>query len=203
LVLSRGGRTLIAGLSFRVDAGEALVLTGPNGVGKTTLLAAIAGLLPPDHGSIRLVGAAEDERPGDQSHFIGHLNALKAGLTVAENLTFWARYLDGDPACADAVLDRLRLAAIGHVPAGYLSAGQKRRLSLARLLVASRPLWLLDEPTVSLDAESRELAAGLISDHLASGGIVVAATHLPLGIPASRELVLRARPADFADEAAL
>jgi heme exporter protein A len=192
LTLARGGRRLIEGLSFAVGAGEGLVLTGPNGVGKTTLIRAIAGFVAPATGEIRLEGAADDVSVGEQSHYVGHANAVKAGLTVRENAAFWARFLGGDGAGVETALERVRLDDIAEVPAGYLSAGQKRRLGLARLLLARRPLWLLDEPTVSLDAISRDLLAELMQAHVGGGGILVAATHVPLGIGSVRSLELAA-----------
>lgn len=189
LVVRRGGREVIGGLSFRLGDGEGLLLTGPNGAGKTTLIRAIAGLLRAEAGTVRLDGASEPEEVGLNCHLIGHLNGLKSSMTVTENLTFWSRFL-GDGSGVDAALDRLGLADIEDLPAGYLSAGQKRRLGLARLLVARRPLWLLDEPTVSLDAASTQILAGIVAGHVRSGGMAIAATHIPLGIAAMRELKL-------------
>jgi heme exporter protein A len=185
LTVSRGGRSVLSDLSFVLSAGDALLLTGPNGSGKTTLLRTIAGFLRPDAGRIALEELPGDTEPADEMHFIGHLNGVKASLTVAENLRFWMRYLGG----SGGGLERLGLEALAHIPAGYLSAGQKRRLGLARLLTAPRPVWLLDEPAVSLDAASLEMLAGLVRQHLADGGIAIAATHVPLGIEA-RELRL-------------
>jgi heme exporter protein A len=190
LVVRLGGREVIGGLSLRLGPGQGLLLTGPNGAGKTTLIRAIAGLLRADAGTIRLEGADEPEDVGPHCHLIGHQNGVKASLSVAENLRFWARFMgDGDGAVEPA-LERLGLAEIEDLPAGYLSAGQKRRLGLARLLVAKLPLWLLDEPTVSLDTASTQVLAAIISDHLAGGGMAVAATHIPLGIAAMHELKL-------------
>jgi heme exporter protein A len=192
LSLSRGGRRLIEGLSFDVAAGEALVLTGPNGVGKTTLLRALAGFIAPEVGSVRLEGAQDEAAVAELAHYVGHANAVKAGLTVRENAHFWGRFLRGDVRAVESTLESLHLADIAEVPAGYLSAGQKRRLGLARLLLAARPLWLLDEPTAALDVASQALLAGLMQRHLDGGGILVAATHGPLGLAGARILELAA-----------
>lgn len=195
LVLVRGSRTIVDGLSFTVPVGRALVLTGPNGAGKTTLIRAIAGFLTPAAGTVRLDGGEAERTAGEQSHYVGHLNGMKSSLTVEENLAFWALYLRRETAVplaervaralADFDLDVLR-----DIPAGYLSAGQKRRLGLARLLIAHRPVWLLDEPTVSLDTRSSELLAAAVDRHTASGGIAIAATHLALGLARVDELHL-------------
>ena len=197
LRVERGALAVIEGLSFAVAGGEALLLTGANGAGKTTLLRGIAGLIAPAAGTVRLEGGDGDATVGEQCHYVGHMNGLKASLTAAENLGFWARYLglDGEDAGrrVRAALERLELSALAGIPAGYLSAGQKRRLGLARLLVAQRPVWLLDEPTVSLDAASAGVLAGVVAEHVKGGGIAVAATHLPLGIAGARELRLGAR----------
>ena len=196
LTVERGGRTILSGLSFSVMAGEAVLLTGPNGSGKTTLLRTLAGHIRHSSGRVALDGGSADLVCAEQCHYVGHLNAVKPSLTAAENLAFWARYLGSDASAARlpaAALERLGLGDLGHVPTGYLSAGQKRRLGLARLLVARRPVWLLDEPTVSLDAASVALFAGLVTEHLAGGGLVVAATHVPLGIAGARELQLGRR----------
>lgn len=195
LSAARGGRMVIAGLSFKVSAGEALLLTGPNGAGKTTLIRTIAGFLTPAAGRIVLDGGDPDTEVAGQCHYIGHLNGIKASLTVAENLAFWAEFLgsgkrDGDNARVAAALHRFELESLANIPAGYLSAGQKRRAGLARLVVAERPLWLLDEPTVSLDAASTAIVAAVVTEHVAKGGLVIAATHLPLGLSKTRELKL-------------
>lgn len=194
LTLSRGERTIIRDLSFRVDRGGMLVLSGPNGSGKTTLLRAMAGLLPPDRGRIALAddkAATEDNRePGERCHFIGHLDGVKGVLTIRENAEFWADFLGGERDAIEPALERLGLLDMAPIQARLLSTGQRRRLGLSRLLLAPRPLWLLDEPTASLDAESRSAFAGLVSDYLQGGGIVVAATHVPLGIASARELRL-------------
>lgn len=196
LRLERSGRPVVANLSFTVAAGEALILTGANGAGKSTLLRALAGLFTPASGTIRIedpgAGPGVEAILAEQCHVIGHNNGLKSALTAAENLTFWSNYLGADQAAARvaAALDRMQLASLANIPAAYMSAGQKRRLGLARLLVASRPIWLLDEPTVSLDQASTALLGGIVNAHVASGGLAIAATHLPLGLDSPRELRL-------------
>ncbi|MEQ8824073.1 MAG: heme ABC exporter ATP-binding protein CcmA [Filomicrobium sp.] len=198
LAVRRGTRLVIADLSFEAQFGQALLLTGPNGAGKTTLLRAIAGFLDAEAGEIRLEGGDDEQEIGEQSHYVGHANGIKSSLTVSENLTFWAEYLSpGDARTAQRdrifnALERLNLEELEDIPAAYLSAGQKRRLGLGRLLVAKRPLWLLDEPTVSLDTASVTLLAGIVKDHLADGGLAVAATHIPLGLEDTAELRLGA-----------
>lgn len=190
LTVERGERTILRALSITALKGEALILTGPNGAGKTTLLRTIAGFLRSVEGSIRLEGGDPELTPGEQAHFIGHANAIKANLTVRENAAFWAAYLGGADASQERIaqaLDYFAITGLADFPAAYLSAGQKRRAGLARLLVAKRPLWLLDEPTVSLDAASTRLLAGAVNQHLEEGGLVIAATHLPLGFAKSRE----------------
>ena len=190
LAVRRGGRNVLDGISFRIGAGEAVVVSGPNGAGKTTLLRALAGFLPLTHGSLTLEGGDPDRDLPQQCHYAGHLDVVKPKLTVAENLDFWATYLGGPPQAPVAALERLALGDLSDVSAAYLSAGQKRRLGLARLLVAPRPIWLLDEPTVSLDAESTGTFARIVEQHMAGGGIVLAATHVDLGIRGTRSLRL-------------
>lgn len=193
LRLDRGSRTVQSDLSFTAGAGETLLLIGANGAGKSSLLRALAGLLTPAGGIIRLEGAPADTTLPELCHIVGHQNGLKSSLTAGENLAFWASYLSPAAPSAGQVttaLARFGLDALEHIPAGYLSAGQKRRLGLARLLAASRPVWLLDEPSVSLDAASTKLLGAIISEHTASGGIAIAATHLPLGVPNAREIQL-------------
>jgi heme exporter protein A len=180
LAVARGGVTVLQGLEFRVAAGQALVLRGPNGSGKTTLLRTLAGLQPAAAGEMRLAP--------DAAAYAAHADGLKTTLTVAENLAFWAAIYGGPP--IDQALRALDLAPLALRRAGALSAGQKRRLGLARLLVTDRPLWLLDEPTVSLDAASVALFAGVVRAHLASGGAAVIATHAELGLPEARALDL-------------
>jgi heme exporter protein A len=200
----RGARTVIADVSFIVASGESLLLTGPNGSGKTTLIRTITGFLKPESGSIRLEGGDSELDLGQQCHYVGHLNGTKSSLTAAANLAFWAEYLGGrDPNLStreqvSAALERFGLAALADIPAGFLSAGQRRRLGLSRLLLAKRPVWLLDEPTVSLDAASTALLAEVATAHVEGGGILVAATHLPLGIEGAKYLRLGETAAEAA-----
>ena len=195
LTSTRGGRSLFSDLSFAVDGGEALLLLGPNGAGKTTLIRILAGLLAPAAGAVRLDGGDAERSVGEQCHYVGHLNALKAGLTVEENASFWCRFLDRGGAAdrVETALSAFGLAELADIPAAYLSAGQKRRLGLARLLLAERPVWLLDEPTVSLDRAAQEMLAAAAGAHLSAGGLVVAATHVPLGFTRASELHLGSR----------
>jgi heme exporter protein A len=186
----RGGRTLFSGLSFAVEGGEALLLLGPNGAGKTTLIRMIVGLLSPTAGRIRLDGGDAERTLGEQCHYVGHLTALKSSLSVGENASFWCRFLGGDLNRIETALAGFGLAHLRDIPAGYLSAGQKRRLGLARVLLAERPIWLLDEPTVSLDRAAQDMLTAAVDAHVAAGGQVVAATHVPLGFAKSRELHL-------------
>ena len=186
----RGGRTLFAGLSFAVGRGEALLLLGPNGAGKTTLIRTIAGLLGPAAGTVRVDGGDAERSVGEQCHYVGHLNAIKSSLTVEENATFWCRFLGGRREDIATALTAFGLSALRDIPAAYLSAGQKRRLGLARVLLAERAIWLLDEPTVSLDRAAQTALTRAVEGHLAADGLVIAATHTPLGLPNSRELHL-------------
>jgi heme exporter protein A len=183
----RGGREVFSGLDFEINAGEALAVTGPNGSGKTSLLRLIAGLLTVAGGSIGLDGGEPELTLPEQAHYLGHRDALKPALSVGENLSFWRDFLGGEAVDARMSLAKVGLDHATHLPAAYLSAGQRRRLSIARLLSVKRPVWLLDEPTNALDAAGQSLFASLMADHLAHGGLIVAATHAPLGI-AAREL---------------
>jgi heme exporter protein A len=183
----RGGREVFAGLDFEAASGKVLAVTGANGSGKTSLLRLIAGLLLPAEGRIVLEGGEAELTLPEQAHYLGHRDALKPALSVMENLSFWRDFLGGEVFEANRSLEAVGLDHAAHLPAAYLSAGQRRRLSLARLLAVRRPIWLLDEPTAALDAAGQTLFAGLMRDHLARGGLIVAATHGPLGIE-SREL---------------
>lgn len=180
LACQRGGVTVLAGVTFRVAAGQALVLRGPNGIGKTTLLRVIAGLQPPSSGSVTM--------PPESAAYAGHADGVKAVLSVAENLHFWAQ-MHGVSGI-DAALAALNLTALRDRRAADLSAGQKRRLGLARLLVTGRAIWLLDEPTISLDTASVALVAAVLRGHLAAGGLAVLATHIGLGLPQAQALDL-------------
>jgi heme exporter protein A len=189
----RAGRMVFRGAGFGVSAGGVAMLRGPNGSGKSSLIRVLAGLLPPASGDAVLrradgsaLSLARDPETWRESVALaGHLDAVKPGLTVRENVAWWARLHGGAPALADEALDRMRLTPLAHDPAQYCSAGQKRRLGLARLMVTGRALWLLDEPTVSLDAASVGLFADMVRAHVVAGGLVLAATPMDLGIEAT------------------
>lgn len=185
----RGGETVFSGIGFALEKGEALIVTGPNGAGKSTLLRVVAGLLPTAEGKVKVEGGGEDfPSVASASHYLGHLNAMKTALTVEENLGFW-RAFQGEPGLdVDEALETVGLGGIGHLPFGYLSTGQRRRASIAKLLVSRRPIWLLDEPTAGLDKASEERFAGLMREQCQKGGIIVAATHLPLGLEGAKAL---------------
>lgn len=189
LACVRGGREVFTGLNFSLSDGEALLVTGRNGTGKSSLLRVIAGLVRLGGGSLALDGGAAEASIAEQAHYLGHQDSLKPSLSVAENLRFWTDFLGagGDPAPALAAVE---LAPLASLPAAYLSAGQRRRLSIARLIAVKRPIWLLDEPTSALDAASQTRLAELMRGHLASGGMIVAAAHGSIGIERARELKL-------------
>ena len=189
LTCVRGGREVFSGLGFALSSGEALLVTGPNGAGKSSLLRMVAGLLRIAGGHLNIAGADPEKTLPEQAHYLGHQDALKPSLTVAENLAFWARYLGSNEPPGTA-LAAVGLAALADLPAAYLSAGQRRRLSLARLVAVNRPIWLLDEPTSALDREAQHTLAGLMRQHLGGGGLILAAAHGPIGLERARELRL-------------
>src|SRR5664279_2522298 len=188
LTCSRGGREVFAGLNFSLSGGEALVVTGRNGAGKSSLLRMIAGLVHVAAGRLALAGAEDDASIAEQSHYLGHHDAMKPSLSVSENLQFWAEFLGSDRQTVPAALEAVGLAPLASLPAAYLSAGQRRRLSIARLVAVTRPLWLLDEPTSALDVASQTRLAELMRSHLAGGGMIVAAAHGPIGLDNAREM---------------
>lgn len=192
LTCIRGGREVFAGLGFTLAAGEALLVTGRNGAGKSSLLRMIAGFVRAAGGRFELQDGDSELTLPEQAHYLGHQDALKLSLTVAENLMFWARYLGNGEVALQAALAAVGLDALADLPAAYLSAGQRRRLSIARLIAAPRPIWLLDEPTSALDRAAQERLAELMQRHLSGRGMIIAATHGPIGLERARELRLGA-----------
>ena len=190
LAAFRGERLVFSDLSFTLNDGAALVLSGPNGAGKSTLLRLIAGLLRPAAGRLLWEGNDALHDPSLQAArvaYLGHQDAVKPGLTVAENLRFAARLTGRSVAAA---LDALGLSTLAELPARMLSAGQRRRLAFARVTLSVAPLWLLDEPTLGLDGAAVERCGKLLAAHRAAGGLVIAATHLLLPLPGAAELRL-------------
>jgi heme exporter protein A len=189
ITCERGGRVVFRALGFRAAEATLLTLEGPNGSGKTSALRLLAGLLPQASGHVRFhtdSGIIEDnELRGRAIAWLGHQDGIKAQLTVGENARFFAQLYRGALQWADA-LERVGLARLAELPAHYLSAGQRRRLGLARLLLSGRSIWLLDEPLSALDSDGKRLATELIAHHLAQGGIAIAATHDPIGVPGMR-----------------
>jgi heme exporter protein A len=203
LCVDRGGRTIVKNISFDLRAGEALVALGRNGAGKSTLLRAIAGFLPVSGGRLSHAGGEADVPLPELCHYVGHADGLKSALTAAENLAFWARMLarSNEASSPDSALQRVGLKRLADFPVAYLSAGQKRRVALARLFVAPRPLWILDEPATALDIASQQVLAEAFAEHRAAGGMIIAATHAPLGLIDATTLDLGSTPTDLAGNA--
>jgi heme exporter protein A len=190
LACRRGGRDVFAGVSFSVASGESLTIRGRNGAGKSSLLRMMAGLVRVAGGQLSLEGGDPELTLGEQAHYLGHLDALKLSLSVEENLRFWSAFLGAAASDLSEPLRAVGLDTLSELPAAYLSAGQRRRLSIARLLTVKRLLWLLDEPTSTLDAAAQVRLGEIMQAHLAGGGIILAATHGPLQLDGARELNL-------------
>ncbi len=192
LVCVRSERLVFGDLGFRLAEGEALIVRGPNGSGKTSLLRIVAGLLRPAAGTLSRDGAAlAEDWPAHhrELHYVGHLDAVKPAFTVAENLAFWAA-LKGRGGAEDEALARFGLKSLAQAPARFLSAGQRRRLALGRLVTAPASLWLLDEPTTGLDEEATATLEDIAAEHRARGGMVMAASHAELGLEGAAVLTL-------------
>jgi heme exporter protein A len=193
LACVRGERLIFRRLGFELEAGTALILSGPNGSGKSSLLRLMAGLLRPYSGTLSWAGEAIAQDPAAHRarlHLIGHQDAVKPVLTVIETVNFWAGLRGAGDGAAAAAIERLGLGLLADMPCRLLSAGQKKRLSLARLLASKAPLWLLDEPTTGLDAASTCDLEEILAEHRAAGGIVIATTHIPLALAGARSLSL-------------
>jgi heme exporter protein A len=191
LSCERGGRTVFSNQNFSLGSGEFLQLAGPNGSGKSSLLRLLASLSEPSLGKITLEGGSPDLTLGQQAHYIAHSDASKSALTVTENLIFWRDFLGGGD--LQHAVESVNLSALADYPVALLSAGQKRRLALARLALVPRVIWLLDEPSVGLDEASQKLLVALMSKHLEAGGLIVAATHVPLGLKPQKNLYLNGK----------
>ena len=190
LACRRGGRDVFAGVSFSVASGEGMAIRGRNGAGKSSLLRMVVGLVRIAGGRLALEGGDPELTVGEQAHYLGHQDALKPSLSVGENLRFWSAFFDAASADIVEPLAAVGLDALIDLPAAYLSAGQRRRLSIARLVAVKRPIWLLDEPTSTLDAAAQARLGEIMRAHLASGGLILAATHSVLGLDGARELQL-------------
>lgn len=191
LSLSRSSQEIVSDLSFELSSGEALIVTGENGSGKSTTLRGVAGLMPLNSGSVKLLddnGKQFEGETREYCHYLGHQNGMKPSLTVRENLDFWQKFCGEPDLTIKEALDEVDLAHTVDLPFSYLSAGMKRRVSIARLLVSDRPIWIVDEPTAGLDAQSVKMFTGLCHAFCEGGGILIAATHLPLGIETEKTL---------------
>ena len=184
LACDRGETRIFEGVSFALKSGEGMLVTGPNGAGKSSLLRVVAGFLPAAMGMV----AFDGNDVAQFAHYLGPQNGMKPALTVSENLEFWQNYFGNADLGTVAALDRVGLSHVHHVPYSDLSTGQKRRIAIARLFLNHRPIWLLDEPTSGLDRHAEEVFAGIVADHMKAGGIVVAATHLPIDVDGMKRL---------------
>lgn len=196
----RGFKQLFQDLDVTAKTGRALVVTGPNGAGKSSLLRILAGLLSPTAGTVRVDGAATEDSVREYLHYLGHDDALKGALTVSANLGFWRQVLGPTGLSVEDALDEVGLGGLGRLRASVLSAGQKRRLAIARLLVSRRPIWVLDEPTTALDVKAQAQFAAFGRAHLYAGGILVAATHAPLDLGEVDELRLSGHAPTVSEE---
>lgn len=202
LSVKRGEELIFTDVSFELSPTESLTISGPNGVGKSTLLRALAGLLPIDSGTFEIKTDSKEAKPNaEYCHYIGHKNAMKAELTVLENLNFWQRTMAQEDIVDDdlimspeAAVELLGLSHTLDLPFGFLSQGQRRRIALAKLFVSYRPVWLLDEPTAALDKASSDNFANITNNYLEKGGIVIAATHVPLGFKEVKQLEMTPPP---------
>lgn len=202
LSVKRGEELIFTDVSFELFPTESLTISGPNGVGKSTLLRALAGLLPIDSGTFEIKTDSKEAKPNTEyCHYIGHKNAMKAELTVLENLNFWQRTMAQEDIVDDdlimspeAAVELLGLSHTLDLPFGFLSQGQRRRIALAKLFVSYRPVWLLDEPTAALDKASSDNFANITNGYLEKGGIVIAATHVPLGFKEVKQLEMTPPP---------
>ncbi len=189
LACERGGRAIFTGLDLTVASGEMLAVRGPNGAGKSSLLRLVAGLLTPLAGRLALEDGDPERALAEQAHYVGHLDAIKPALSVGENLSFWRAFQGAPAASPEAALERVGIGPLAGFPTAILSAGQRRRLALARLLAVHRPVWLLDEPTTALDRQGVKLLHTLLDEHLSGGGLALIATHVDLpGATAALEL---------------
>lgn len=184
LACDRGETRIFEGVSFALKSGEGMLVTGPNGAGKSSLLRVVAGFLPAAAGSVTFDG----NDIAQFAHYLGPQNGMKPALTVSENLEFWQNYFGNADLGAVAALERVGLSHVHHVPYSDLSTGQKRRIAIARLFLNHRPIWLLDEPTSGLDSQAEQVFADIVADHMKAGGIVVAATHLPIDVQGMKRL---------------